>query len=389
MKILKLLFLFLILTVSHNLFSQDDTSVNKIKKVYDGMYFMYFDSSNSKSTIVEFKDFLVMLEAPVIDLGGGAKELKDDIAGGEKILRTIKKQFPDKPLKYLAHSHWHPHSISSVAPFLKNDVNIITTNENYAVLKTFVDSTLLQKYYANIVYVGGDSLVVEDVTNKVVIYRFEQKDFPSTPTKDYLYFYLPKYNCMHAACMYTKWFGEPVDGKPVLSGREENLYKFLKNRNLNPDYLIRLSHEKFEENDMQPYSGLADVNENGIKSADIMNGYLALSTDVLKNTRDEIIKNTVYKNIPASIFNSCVYSELRKKELERALQFAIIQSQLNPADPNSWDTLGEVYFVMGESKIAENYERQIKKMFPNFEGGGKSIWQKDLEDFQKLWEKLK
>jgi hypothetical protein len=389
MKIHKLFFIVIFFGLSQISFSQSDTSVNKIKKVYDGMYFMYFDSSNSKSTIVEFKDFLVMLEAPVIDLGGGAKELKDDIAGGEKIIRTLKKNFPDKLLKFLAHSHWHPHSISSVAPFLKENVNIITTNENYKVLKTFVDSTLLQKYYANIVYVGGDSLVVQDFTNKVVIYRFEQKDFPSTPTKDYLYFYLPKYNCMHAACMYTKWMGEPVDGKPLLSGREENLYKFLQNRNLNPDYLIRLTNEKYEENDMQPIGGLQNVNANGIKSVDIMNSYLALTTDVLKNTKDEIVIYAVNKNIPSSIFNSCAYSELRKKELERALQFAIIHSQVNPSDANSWDTLAEVYYFMGEYKIAENYEKQIKKMFPAFENGGKTVWEKDYEDYQKLWEKLK
>jgi len=389
MKIQTLFFIVIFFGLSQISFSQSDTSVNKIKKVYEGMYFMYFDSSNSKSTIVEFKDFLVLLEAPVVDLGGGAKELKDNIAGGEKIIRTLKKNFPDKPLKFLAHSHWHPHSISSVAPFLKENVNIITTNENYKVLKTFVDSTLLQKYYANIVYVGGDSLVVQDFTNKVVIYRFEQKDFPSTPTKDYLYFYLPKYNCMHAACMYTKWMGEPVDDKPLLSGREENLYKFLQNRNLNPDFLIRLSNEKFEENDMQPLSGLQNVNANGIKSVDIMNGYLSLPTDILKSTKDEIVKEAVNKNIPANIFNSCVYSELRKKELERALQFAVIQSQINPSDSNSWDTLAEVYYFMGEYKIAENYEKQIKKMFPSFENGGKTVWEKDYEDYQKLWEKLK
>ncbi|MBS1514371.1 MAG: hypothetical protein JSS63_05040 [Bacteroidetes bacterium] len=389
MKLVKILLCLFCMSISAKSFAQQDTSCNKIRKIYDGMYFMYFDSSNSKSTIIEFSDFLFLLEAPIIDLGGGAKELKDDIAGGEKILRTLKANFPNKPLKYFAHSHWHPHSISSVSPFLNNNVSLITTEENFKVIKTFADSNVISKNAEKIIFVPGDSLRIADSFNEVIIYRFDQKNFPSTPTKDYLYCYFPKYNCMHAACMYTKWMGEPVDGKQLLSGREENLYNFLKLRNIKPDFLIRLSHEKKEDNDMQPYEGLQNVNLNGIKSADIMDKYLSISSGVLKNTRDEIIRVAINKNIPTSIFNSCVYTELRKKEFERALDFAIIQAQVNPSDPNSWDTLGEVYYFLGEYAIAKNYLKHKKKMFPEVSTGGEEVWQKDLENFQKVWDKNK
>ncbi len=383
----KILFLIVVSFVSTNLFSQSE--INKIKKINDGLYFMYFDSSNSKSTIVEFKEYLVMLEVPIIDKGGGATQLVDDIKGGEKVMRTLKNYFPDKPLKYIMHSHWHMHSISSITPFINEGVSIISTRMNFDVLSKFMDSNVVARNMKNFIFVESDSLVISDGENEIIAYKFEQKDYPSTPTKDYLYFYIPKHNCMHAACMYTKWSGEPVDGKQVLSGREENLYNFITSKNINPEFLIRLTNEKAEPNDMQDFDNLSEVNKNGIKSADIMNRYLSLDAISLKQNRDEIVKEALLKKIPASIFNSCVYAELRKKELDRALSFAIIQTMINPSDANSWDTLGEVYYFMGETGIAKSYEKQKNKMFPSADGGGEEVWQKDLEQHKIIWEKLK
>jgi hypothetical protein len=344
---------------------------------------------HSKSTIVEFKDYLVMIEVPIIDKGGGATELIDHIEGGEKVLRTLKNHFPSKPLKYILHSHWHMHSISSITPFIKNGVSIVSTKLNFDVLSKFMDASIVESNMKNFIFIEGDSLVITDGENEIIAYRFEQKDYPSTPTKDYLYFYIPKHNCMHAACMYTKWTGEPVDGKQVLSGREENLYNFINSKNINPEFLIRLTNEKSEPNDMQAFENLSDVNQNGIRSADIMNKYLAMDALSLKQNRDEIVKEALLKKIPASIFNSCVYTELRKKELDRALSFAIIQTMINPSDANSWDTLGEVYYFIGETDIAKSYEKQKKKMFPSTDGGGEEVWQKDLEQHKIMWEKLK
>lgn len=349
---------------------------------------MYFDSSGSKSTIVEFRDFLVMLEVPIIDKGGGATELVDDIAGGEKVLLSLKNYFPGKPLRYIMHSHWHMHSISSITPFIKNGVSIISTRLNFDVLKKFMVPSFVENNMDKFIFVDEDSLVVNDLDNEIIAYRFEQKDYPSTPTKDYLYFYLPNYEYFHAACMYTKWMGEPVDGKQLLSGREENLYTFIKSKKIKPEFLIRLTNEGNEENDMQPFSGLRDVNISGIRTADILADCLKIDSVSLKQNRDEIVKEAIRKNIPSSIFNTCVYTELRKKQLGRALSYAIIQSMLNPSDANSWDTLGEVYYFMGETEMAMLYLKQKQKLFPQNTEGGEEVWQKDLEQHRKLWEKL-
>ena len=145
----KILFLIVVSFVSTNLFSQSE--INKIKKINDGLYFMYFDSSNSKSTIVEFKEYLVMLEVPIIDKGGGATQLVDDIKGGEKVMRTLKNHFPDKPLKYIMHSHWHMHSISSITPFINEGVSIISTKMNFDVLSKFMERNVVSRNMNNFI----------------------------------------------------------------------------------------------------------------------------------------------------------------------------------------------------------------------------------------------
>ncbi|MEO8512215.1 MAG: hypothetical protein ABI543_01515 [Ignavibacteria bacterium] len=358
---------------------------NKITDAGSGVYFMYYDSSDSKSTIVEFEDFIALVEAPVKDEGGNAKVLIEHQEAGEKILNSLNNYFKNKPLKYFLHSHWHPHSVSTINPFLKSGVKVVSTEANQNIIKKFIDTLGITNYKDNFIFVS-DSLVISDSKNKLVAHRFTQKEYPNTPTEDYLFFYLPKQNIIHCACMYNKWEGVPVDGKEILTGREEDLNRFLAGRNLKPEYLIRLTNEKNEPNDMQPLSGLENVISSGIRSSDIMKSLMDIDQMKLNESSDEIVNDLIKKNIPPSIINSAVYSLLRKKDLPKALSFARIQALLNPSDPNSWDTYGEVYYFMGDNLMAAYYEKQSKKVKPDYSSGGIEVWQKDLENHQKIWD---
>lgn len=381
----KILFLFLF--VSLNVFAQKNDKYNVIDKVDENLYFMRYDSSNTKSTIVEFADFIVLLELPIKDEGGGARNLKDHSKGAEKAMLSLQNYFPNKPLKYLIHSHWHPHSISSVKPFISKGIKLISTQTNFEKLKEFVDSTTIAQYGTHIQFVSGDSLIIEDKSNKIIAYRFKQVDFPNTPTSDYLYFYLPKYNFLHCGCMYNKWDGDKVEGRELLTGREEDLNKFLVMRNLKPSFLIRLNNEKIEKSGMQPYFNLENVIKNGVRMSEITQKYLSLEEKILREKRDSLLKEVIANNIPASIFNSGVYSALRTKKFEKALLFAQFQVMIKPSDPNVWDSLGEVYFFLGEKTLAKQYENQSKLISPAFSGGGVTVWEKNLEEYKKLWDK--
>jgi len=358
--------------------------LNKITEAGSGIYFMYFDSSKSKSTIVEFNDFVALIEAPVIDLGANAKELKEDYAAGEKILRTLKNKFPAKPLKYFLFSHWHPHSVSVINPFLKEGVMVVTTESNFNTIKVFIDTSGITGYNNNFIFVN-DSLIIDEPGSIIIVYRFTKKDYPNVPTEDYLYFYMPAQKLMHCACMYSKWEGKPVYGKEMITGREEDLFRFISLKGINPEYLIRLSNEKEMPNDMQPVSGLQNVILNGIKSSEIIERFISINETELNNMPEKYIIDIIDNNIPPSLINTAVYTLLRDNKLSKALAIARLQTLLNPSDANSWDTYGEVYYFLGNEQMALFYEKQSKKVDPGFSGGGLEVWKNDLESYKKIW----
>lgn len=380
-------FLFLFLLIPLSMVAQNE-KFNLITKTSEGLYFMYYDSSNTRSTIVEFENFIALVEVPIKDEGGGARNLKDHSAGAEKAMLSLANYFPNKPLKYVIHSHWHPHSLSSVKPFISKGIKLISTQANFEKLKEFVDSATIALYGKNIQFVEGDSLLIGDKTNQIIAYRFQQKDFPNTPTPDYLYFYFPNYNFLHCGCMYNKWEGEKVEGKELLTGREEDLNRFLAMKKLKPSFLIRLNNEKIEKSGMQPYFNLENVVKNGIRLNEIAQRYFSIEDKILYEKRDSLLKEIIVNNIPASIFNSGIYLALEKKKLTKALLFAQIQVMIKPSDPNAWDSLGEVYYFLGEKELAKQYEKQSKLIKPAFDDGGESVWAKNLVEHQKLWDKL-
>jgi hypothetical protein len=353
---------------------------NVITKAGEGLWFMYYDSSQSKSTVVEFDDFVAMIEVPVKDQGGNARALGEHIAGGEKAVRSLREFFPGKPLRYVIHSHWHPHSISSVRPFLEAGATLVSTRKNFERLKEFVDSATIAKHGDRIRFVEGDSLVIEAPGNRIVIYHFLQEEFPNAPTADYLYCYLPKYNLLHCACMYNKWTGEGVEGRELLTGREEDLHRFITSRNLKPEFLIRLNREKKEPNDMQPYAGLEEVVGNGVSAAKLSERFLALDPGTLRASRDSVLRSVVQGNIPASVINRSVYSALASNDLAKAAGLAHLQALVSPSDPNVWDTLGEVYYAAGDTLLARSFGRQAKLVSPAFDGGGEEAWKKSIAE---------
>jgi hypothetical protein len=50
---------------------------------------MYFDSSEAKSTIIEFEYYIVLIEAPIKNEGGGFDALQKDLEDYTKIWDSI------------------------------------------------------------------------------------------------------------------------------------------------------------------------------------------------------------------------------------------------------------------------------------------------------------
>lgn len=387
---MKTSFLFFIaLFSSVMVYSQSTAETHPIMKISDGFYHMFYDSSTAKSTVIEFDKFIALLEVPIKNEGGGATNLKDHSFGGNKVISALEKYFPNKPLKYVLHSHWHPHSISSVKPFLANGVTIISTRTNFERIREFLDSATLQKYKKQIKFVDSDSLVIKDKKNSIIAYRFQQSEYKSTPAKEYLYFYLPKYAALHSGCMYAKSAGEPVDGRTILTDRQVDLHKFVTSRKLKVENFVRLNGDKNLPNCLQSGDEFHQTMSSGISSSEINRVYFSIPTSLLNEKQDSIADMIVAKKIPVSMLNGNVYACLRQKELERALAFAKLQVLLMPSDPNSWDTLGEVSYFMGRSTLAGNYHNQSLKIDPAYAAGGTDAWEKSLKEYQSVWGAMK
>ncbi len=382
-----LLLLILLLIQFHS--SGQPARLNRLEPAGAGLHFMYYDSSASKSTVVEFDHFLVLIEVPIADEGGGATHLTDHRAGGVRVLASLAARFPTKPLRYVVSSHWHPHSLSAVAPFLAAGCTLVTTRANWAKLRIFVEPAALVGRERQLLFVDGDSLVLRDRRQRLVTYRFQQKEYPATPTPDYLFTWLPNRRLLHCGCMFNRWTGPPVEGHELLTSREEDLNRFIQTKRLRPLALIRLPVETTEPAQLQPIAALDRVVATGLRTADLVQRFLRLPLPTLNGRRDSLATAVITGQVPPGILNSGVYQALGRRELDKALALAHLQALVAPADPNVWDTLGEVYFFLNQPAIAAHYEQQLRKLAPGFKEGGANVWVKDLAEHQQQWQAQK
>jgi hypothetical protein len=365
--------------------------VNTLRRADDGLYFMDFEGSKSKGTVVEFETFVVLIEVPVADEGGGARRLDDHQADGEKVLRTLRLAFPGKPLRYVLSSHWHPHSLSALRPFLAAGTTVITTRANFDRLREMLgpNATGAAQAPDGLQFIDSERFEIRDARNAIVAHRFEKKDYPATPTDDYLFFHLPRYDALHCGCMYSKWTGPPVDGRPLLTAREEDLQAFIVRSGLQVRQLIRLNREPNGTDERLPYARLAEVAAHGIRSQELAERYRPLTLDALRTRRAELVARALAGGIPARTFNTLAYECAARNDLARAVEFATLQALIAPKDPNAWDSLGEMYYLAGEVDAARALEKTSREVDPEFKEGGEAAWKENLERFTKEWQALK
>lgn len=365
-------------------------TIKEFKKIENGLYVMYYDTTEAKhivtkSLVVEFKNYLALLEMPISNGGAGETKLTDHTEGGEDVLQALKTQFPGKSLKYVLSTHWHPHSISSVLPFIKRNITFITTDSNLNTLRQFIDSATYDKYKKNIVVVDDKGLTIGDKSNAIEIYKLNKDDYPHMPTEEFLFFYLPKYKCLHNSCMFQRFAGYKVMDKEMISTRAEDLNKFITSHKLEPKYLVTTDTYWDEPGGYVLGDTLRKMMQTGVGMTELANMLLDIDTNIIAAKTDSIMQMLVDNKIPYSILNMAVYEALKRKELKKALGIARLQVLINPSSANSWDTYGEVYYFMGMQKLAKKYETESRKIDKEFNRGGEETWKRDLVLYRKKW----
>ncbi len=355
-----------------------------------GLYTLEIDSTRTKSTIVEFDDRIYLIEVSLSDEGGGARTLREHREGGESILRILDAEFAGKPLAAVLHSHWHPHSLASVAPFLERGVALVTTRANFERVKEFVDPSLLAAQTDLIRYVEGESLTLGSGDETIVVHRLRKEDYASLPTPDYLFFEIPSLSTLHTGCMYSISRNEPVAGREVIPSRAIDLHAFLDDAQLDLDGLLRVYLDSDEKNTSEviPVSRLAHTIATGVTVAELSARFTKYTASELREHRDRLIRESVVDKVPPSLLNGLVFRELGARNLEKALELATLQTLLAPADANAWDTLGEAHYFRGEVEVARFYEEQSRTIDPGFDRGGVAVWEKELGEHRERWAQL-
>jgi glyoxylase-like metal-dependent hydrolase (beta-lactamase superfamily II) len=95
------------------------TLPEQVEKLADGVYVVHNVAGQNQNTMaVEFKDYIVAVEAP------GTSE------GAEEVIKRIKLAIPGKPIRYVAMTHHHEDHIGGLRSFIAEGATVITTQAN-------------------------------------------------------------------------------------------------------------------------------------------------------------------------------------------------------------------------------------------------------------------
>jgi glyoxylase-like metal-dependent hydrolase (beta-lactamase superfamily II) len=136
----------------------------KSDKVADGVWFIGGGSHNS--VLIEMKDYLIVVEAPLGDLRSTA------------VMGEVKKLVPNKPIKYLVNTHHHTDHSGGVRAYAAEGVTIVTHELSRPYFERALANTwnlspdrLARSKKKPTFQTMGDNMVLTDGTRSVELYQ--------------------------------------------------------------------------------------------------------------------------------------------------------------------------------------------------------------------------
>ena len=170
------------------------------EKLGDGLYRLTTGPGSYDSVIVEFKDYVMMLEA-------GQSE-----ARGLAYIAETKKLIPNKPIRYVMNTHPHADHTGGLPPLVAEGATIITQKNNEEFLekalntpRTLLDDTLAKNPKKAKVEAVAEKKVYSDGTRTVEMYHI----FPAPHSNGLLIAYIPK-----EKVVFQGDFSLPAPGQP-------------------------------------------------------------------------------------------------------------------------------------------------------------------------------
>ncbi len=316
------------------------------------MFLCHIEPYHNKSIIVEFKKFLVLIEAPQNDTIGAA------------LIALCKEKFQNKPIKYLSHSHHHSHSIGSIDPFIKTGTTLITSPYNFNHIKKLSNDTvaLLKK---TILLDSLTPFKIKDQMNELnsfVVYQNPDKAY-FVPTPEYVLHYLPNNEAFISGCLYNK----PLTYHEILTRRKPTLKKIIEDNKLAVNYLIPTNttgESKFE--DICTFKMLEETLIQGINPFTYTASFNGLSLEYLNANIDSIaiaFDKKIDNNYDLLVLGNLLISAY--KDYDRALILFHIAERLFPAKVDNYYYLTDTYWKKGDVAQSKLFLEKGLRFFPN------------------------
>ena len=153
------------------------------EKLGDGLYRLTTGPGSYDSIIVEFKDYVMMLEAG------------QSIARGQAYIAETKKLIPNKPIRYVMNTHPHADHTGGLPALVAEGATIVTQKNNEAFLskalntpRTLLDDVLAKNPKKAKIEAVGEKKVYSDGTRTVELYHVS----PVPHTNGMLIAFIPK-----------------------------------------------------------------------------------------------------------------------------------------------------------------------------------------------------
>ncbi|MCB2377039.1 hypothetical protein LGH70_05565 [Hymenobacter sp. BT635] len=192
------------------------------------LHFLELRHTDDRVLLVEFRDFLVVAEAPLSP------------ENGELIIREAQKIAPGKPIRYFVLGHYHPHYLGGVRAFVQQGATVLCGPGDEAYVRYLAQAP--RTLQPDSLQRRPRPLQVQEITASQIITdgQFSMQihfiGSQSAHTNDYLIYYFPTEKLLFEDdLVWIKRDGVPR--KP--SARQAGLYQAIKDRNLPVETVVQ------------------------------------------------------------------------------------------------------------------------------------------------------
>lgn len=376
---MKNLILLLICIFSQNVISAQDNFI--LTKHNKNISFIRIDSlQQSHTTVVEYKDFLVLCELP-LQSQSGKKDSNIENQNGERLQDYLKQEY-GKPIKYIISSHWHKHSLSGLIPFLRKGAKIISTSYNWdkAMQKGILSKVDSSQYDSQIIKVNTDSLILKDTGYPIKLVIMDST-YQNKPTDNYMMPYFVKDKTLFVSCMGAiKDINYDKVKVFTYSSRLLDIARLIEEKKLSVTHIIRLAFSKQCLPQGCPYvfsyKSILQMLKQGESADETIQRMEHIDLETLKLKQDSILQNAISKQMPSYVFRNTAYNCLKKKEYEKAIIYAKLLNLYYPGIASYINTLGECYYQKGDIETAKFYHLAVRKLTKKY---GMEAWKKNMK----------